>query len=136
MIKRLIYLQFFIFNYLTYKYIIVKKNNEKGIVYLLGDWEKEGFYKIGVTKDNLERRIKKLQTGNSGEIYVINYFETEHPFFLEKQLHFKYQGKRAIGEWFELTNEEVLNFEKSCGEIEEMVETMKDNPFFPKKLHE
>lgn len=112
----------------------MEKNDKKGIVYLLGEWGKDGFYKIGVTKGSLEHRIKKLQTGNSGEIYVVSYFESEHPFFIEKQLHFKYKSHRAIGEWFELTQEEMLNFKKDCTEIEDMIEIMKDNPFFPKKL--
>jgi len=112
----------------------MKKDNEKGFVYLLGDWEKEGIFKIGVTKGTIENRIKKLQTGNSGEIYICNYFQTEHPYFLEKQLHFKYKSKQEIGEWFELTNEEVLNFKKDCENIENMIISMKDNPFFPKKL--
>ena len=42
-----------------------------GCVYLLGDWDKENRYKIGVTRGDVDKRIKKLQTGNSGEIYLI-----------------------------------------------------------------
>ena len=45
-----------------------------GFIYLLGDWNKEGVYKIGVTTGKIENRIKKLQTGNSGEIYIVDYF--------------------------------------------------------------
>lgn len=107
---------------------------KKGYVYLLGDWEKEGIFKIGVTKGTIDRRIKSLQTGNSGEIYMCNYFQTEHPFFLEKQLHLKYKNKQQIGEWYLLTNEEALKFIEDCEEIENMIIAMKDNPFFPKKL--
>ena len=46
-----------------------------GFVYLLGDWGKEKTYKIGVTRGKIEKRIKSLQTGNSGEIYIVDYFE-------------------------------------------------------------
>jgi hypothetical protein len=107
---------------------------KKGYVYLLADAEKDNIYKIGVTKGTIERRIKKLQTGNSGEIYLCRYFQTPHPFFIEKHLHLKYSREKVLNEWFELTPEQVLNFEKDCLEIEKMVETMKNNEFFPKKL--
>lgn len=112
----------------------MEKEVKKGYVYLLGDWEKEGIFKIGVTKGAIEHRIKKLQTGNAGEIYIVAFYHTEHPFFLEKQLHFKFQGKRVMNEWFQLSNEEILDFKKTCQEVENMIEDLKDNPFFPKKL--
>ena len=53
-----------------------------GSVYLLGDSEKEGIFKIGVTRGDIQKRIKKLQTGNGGEIYLLSYYETEHPFLM------------------------------------------------------
>lgn len=110
------------------------KRREKGYVYLLGDWEKEGAYKIGVTRGSLERRIKKLQTGNSGEIYLCRYYETEYPFFLEKTLHFRFYNKKIMNEWFLLSFDDVINFKKTCKEIEDMIDDLKDNPFFKKNL--
>lgn len=112
----------------------MEKNGKKGIVYLLGDWEKEGIYKIGVTRGSLERRIKKLQTGNSGEIFICRHYEAKYPFFTEKTLHSKFLAKRVLNEWYALTNEEVLDFPKICKEIEDMADFMKCNPFFPKNL--
>ena len=53
-------------------------------VYLLGDWTRNGVYKIGVTRGDLNKRIKKLQTGNSGEIFVCQKYTTDYPFFIEK----------------------------------------------------
>ena len=49
----------------------------KGYVYLLTDGE---FFKIGVTKGSIEKRIKKLQTGNPNNIAIVNYHLTEYPF--------------------------------------------------------
>lgn len=106
--------------------------NTKGFVYIFSDTLNEGVFKIGVTKGSLEKRIKKLQTGNPGEIFVCNSYQTDIPFFIEKHLHFRYDYKREHGEWFRLTDEEVLNFKKTCKEIEEMRESMKDNYFFKK----
>lgn len=87
---------------------------QKGYVYLLGDYNNEGIYKIGVTRGKIENRIKKLQTGNSGEIYLIKSFETYCPFFIERLLHKTYQFKKVLNEWFELTKEEIDNFETKC----------------------
>lgn len=105
---------------------------KKGYVYLLCDTLNEGVYKIGVTKGSLENRIKKLQTGNPGEIYLCDSHETDIPFFIEKHLHLRFSSKKEIGEWYRLTNEESLSFRKICNEIEEMYEIMKDNFFFKK----
>ena len=106
--------------------------NKKGYVYIFSDSYNEGVFKIGVTKGTLERRIKKLQTGNPSEIFVCNSYQTEIPFFIEKQLHFRFAHKREVGEWFRLTDEEVLSFKDICKEIEDICNTMKDNYFFKK----
>ena len=110
--------------------------DEKGFVYLLGDFEKPGIYKIGVTRGSILRRIKKLQTGNSGEIYICKYYRTDNPFFIERQLHKKYCANNVKNEWFELSDEEFFKFEETCEFYQNLVYMMKDNPFFPKKLSE
>jgi hypothetical protein len=104
-----------------------------GIVYLLGDRTNEGVYKIGVTRGSLENRIKKLQTGSSGELYVVNSFKTEHPFILEKMLHNKYFGERVLGEWYELNDEEVFSFTDTCETLQKRIEFLKENNFFFRK---
>lgn len=102
-------------------------------VYLLCDYSRENTYKIGVTRGSIERRIKKLQTGNSGEIILCRYYKTEIPFFIEKWLHIKFLKEKVRNEWFELTDEQVLDFENKCIEIENMYRIMEDNPFFKTK---
>lgn len=106
-----------------------------GCVYLLGDLEKENYFKIGVTRGKVENRIKKLQTGNSGEIYLVSSYETNHPFILESLLHKKYANKQILNEWYELTPEEVLGFNKTCDDIINMLKSVKDNYFLSKKLN-
>ena len=97
-----------------------KNSEKKGYVYLLGDSGKEGMFKIGVTRGTIERRIKKLQTGNSGEIYIVDYFQTEHPFFIEKWLHIQYSNKNVLNEWFDLGIDDMKNFKKHCQKFEEL----------------
>jgi porphobilinogen deaminase len=105
-----------------------------GCVYLLGDWDKENRYKIGVTRGDVQKRIKKLQTGNSGEIYLISKYETEYPFLMEKLLHSQYAVYRVLNEWFELSDEDVLLFQERCKEVDGIIEALKDNYYFRKKL--
>ena len=106
-----------------------------GTVYLLGDNGKEGVYKIGVTTGKVEKRIKKLQTGNAGEIYLINSYETDHPFVMEKMLHTKYFADKKKGEWFELPIEEIVNFSETCDKIQKNINALKKNYFFNKKYN-
>lgn len=105
-----------------------------GIVYLICDSSNNQF-KIGVTKGSIDRRIKKLQTGNPTELFLANFHETEYPYRLEKMLHAHFATKKVMGEWFELSEEDVANFRKTCDRMDEIIICLKDNPFFSKNLH-
>ena len=98
-------------------------------VYLLGDSGQENTFKIGMTRGKIEKRIKQLQTGNGEEIYLVNYYETKYPFFVERLLHTKLYPKQKKNEWFNLGNKDIVNFKLYCEEIEKQAEALKDNPF-------
>ena len=104
-----------------------------GFVYLIGDKERYGYYKIGVTRGNVNKRMKTLQTGNSGELFVEKIHETKHPFIVENILHNRFSHKQKINEWFELDLEEIVKFNEQCESIEKIIDVMKDNTFFKKK---
>jgi len=106
-----------------------------GVVYLLGENGKENIYKIGVTTGKVENRIKKLQTGNSGEIYLIDQYETEFPFVMEKQLHQKYYSDKVKGEWFMLPFEEVTKFKEECKKIDDNLKILKEHNYYFKKKY-
>lgn len=103
-------------------------------VYLLGDTGQDNTFKIGITRGDVKKRIKQLQTGNGEEIYLVNYYETDYPFFIERSLHLKFYPKQKKNEWFILESDDVINFKKHCKEIENNVECLKDNPFAKKLL--
>ena len=105
-----------------------------GTVYLLGDYERDNYYKIGVTRGDVEKRIKKLQTGNASEIYLVDKYETSHPFFTETRLHQRFNKDKILNEWFELSRDEAKKFKIYCENIDKMVDSLKDNPFFKKNL--
>lgn len=104
-----------------------------GFVYLICDPETDRF-KIGVTRENIKERIKKLQTGNSTELFISSYYECEYPFRLEKMLHNKFNNKKELNEWFNLESEDIFNFKKICEQQEELINLLITNPFFSKNI--
>ena len=103
-------------------------------IYLIKENSDEEKYKIGLTTaKDITKRIKQLQTGASNELFVVNYFKTETPFTLEKMLHSKFKNKNTINEWFALSSEDVINFKSTCEELEKVIDSLKDNPFFVRK---
>lgn len=102
-----------------------------GYVYLIGEKDNIGKYKIGSTKaKDINKRLKQLQTGNSSELYIKNCYETEYPFKLEKMLHNHFKSSNLIGEWFELSENDTEVFRKVCEEKENIISCLKDNPFY------
>lgn len=84
-------------------------------------------YKIGFTKySNPNKRIKQLKTGNP-DIFLIDYFNTTNKRKIETILHNLYKHKLINGEWFELTEEEVVGFSSLCGKIENNLNLLKEN---------
>lgn len=101
-----------------------------GKVYLLNAWGTER-YKIGVTKSDVEKRLKQLQTGSSDELVIVKTFESDNYRKIEGWLHRKYKSKQVSGEWFELEDIDVLDFKKHCEEINETIDLLKkNNPFY------
>ena len=98
-------------------------------VYLLCDPSKDYSFKIGITKGCIKKRIKQLQTGNSEEIHLVDYFETKYPFFIERSLHMFFNNKKILNEWFDLNSPEVSSFKELCEKYEKIAESLKDNHF-------
>ena len=104
-----------------------------GIVYLIEDPANRA-YKIGATKKKANGRIKELQTGNSSELVLKETFETDYPFRLESMLHTRFQEYNVLNEWYDLPQETVCEFRKNCEDLNNIILSMKDNPFFAKGL--
>lgn len=104
-----------------------------GYVYLIGDTD-NGHYKIGVTKKEVEKRLKRLQTGNSNSLSIISTFYYSYPFRLETMLHNFFREKRINGEWFILDNDDIFNFNSICVTLSERINGLLENPFFSKNI--
>jgi hypothetical protein len=103
-------------------------------VYLLGDSGQENMFKIGMTKGDITKRIKQLQTGNASEIYLVDYFKTKYPFFVEHTLHLQFKNKQQKNEWFLLNLEDITSFKEKCILIEQNAKSLENNPFANKLL--
>jgi hypothetical protein len=106
---------------------------KKGYVYLICDNKNEVF-KIGVTKKSIDKRIKELQTGNATELFISKYHESEYPYMVENMLHSHFNVNKVLNEWFELSADNVNKFNEICDEMENRIESLKDNPFFKKLM--
>lgn len=104
-----------------------------GYVYLICDPDKD-VYKIGVTRNLNQNRIKKLQTGNATELHMVSYVYCDYPFRLETILHNHFKCKQATGEWFYLNADEVINFKSIAEDKIKVINLLKDNIFFNKNL--
>ena len=101
-----------------------------GYVYLIGQLDNKNTFKIGVTKKDVNLRLKELQTGSSEELYIHSSFHSSFPYKLEKMLHRILNSHNKVNEWFILTEEQANNFKNKCEEYENIFMSLKDNPFF------
>ncbi len=105
-----------------------------GYLYLIVDWGSDPErYKIGITKNDVEKRLKQLQTGASSELVLLRTYESDNYRKIERWFHRKYSSYATDGgkEWFQLPNDDVLNFITECERIDETVQLLKDqNPFY------
>lgn len=71
-------------------------------LYIITDGQNN--FKIGITKNEPEKRLKQLQTGHPKKLSIVSIFKLprEEIFKLEKQAHRVLQSKYLKrGEWFE-----------------------------------
>jgi hypothetical protein len=69
---------------------------------------KSAYYKIGWS-ECVKARLASLQGGNPFELYVISETPVSNPDDVEKRIHKALASNRIRGEWFELTEAQVLS---------------------------
>ena len=101
-----------------------------GFVYLIESID-AGTCKIGITKNDPNKRLKQLSTGNDSPLILVSTFKTDNYRKLESWLHRKYSDKRLNGEWFMLSEEDINSFTATCHSINETITILlKENDFF------
>lgn len=96
-------------------------------IYLISaEINNEILYKIGITKRDINKRLKELKTGNAAELNIVDYFESKWATKIEANLHKTFNSKNIKGskEWFNLTNEDLDNFKEKCKMIHDNFELL------------
>lgn len=94
-------------------------------VYMIQALE-SGHYKIGVSK-HPQKRIKQLITGNSSELKLIETYQSEHAYKIERTLQRRYTGMKKEGEWFDLSIQHETTFLTECEQIQANINILKEN---------
>jgi hypothetical protein len=88
-------------------------------------------HKIGYTRRTIEKRIKEFKTGNASDIYLVDSFQSEWGTKIESQLHRIYKSKKIGGEWFDLSEDDIIDFSNHCQKIHDNLTLIsKQNTYF------
>ena len=90
-------------------------------------------YKIGITKRNPKIRLKELQTGNSNELILIHTYQTREDYLMESTLHNFFNFNKIKGEWYNMEQETIDSFHKTCQLIEKNLSSLKQNTYWENK---
>ena len=86
-------------------------NNPIGNFVYFVQQDKVGPVKIGITKNNIIKRIESLQTASPLLLRLVSYIRDPYPETIENDLHYQFRKHRLKGEWFK-PDMEILNFIK------------------------
>ena len=84
-------------------------------------------YKIGRTKRPVESRLAEFKTGNSSVLEVVDVFNSKWGSKIEAHLHRHYRIKRIGGEWFDLSENDILDFNRLCQQVHDNLNIIEEN---------
>lgn len=87
-------------------------------------------YKIGYTKREVSQRINELKTGNPYEFDIVEVYQAEnYGSAIEGKLHRTFRSKKINGEWFELDEDDINDFQNLCELYYNTFDALKDNTY-------
>lgn len=84
-------------------------------------------YKIGITKRNIEDRIKEFKTGSASEFRIVDSFSSKWARKIEAGLHRAFRQKRISGEWFDLCDGDLSSFRERCETMHAGLDSIEKN---------
>lgn len=90
----------------------------------LGD---DRLYKIGFTKRDVNKRIKEMKTGNAANFQIVDSYNSNWGPKIESVLKKFFKYKNIDGEWFELDENDILDFKKKCEELNDKFNFLSKN---------
>jgi hypothetical protein len=84
-------------------------------------------YKIGITKQAKDKRLKQLQTGTDKKLEIVKEFSSNYPFKVEGNLHRYFQHKKINREWFKLDSNDLQIFLTLCEQYEKNFKLLEDS---------
>lgn len=101
------------------------------IVYLISaEISGSKLHKIGYTRRSIDKRIKEFKTGNASEFFVIESFKSKWGTKIESRLHSIFSEKKVSGEWFLLTEDDILSFIEKCQLIHDNYESLSESTYY------
>lgn len=92
-------------------------------VYLISsELDGKNLYKIGFTRREIQVRINEFKTGNASPFILVDSFQSKWGTKIEAHLHKFYRSKKISGEWFDLTEDDVLQFRERCQKFHDNLE--------------
>ena len=94
-------------------------------VYFISDGE---YTKIGIA-ESLQKRLKGLQTANARPLRPLYVVKVKNPLEahkLESKLHEYFRDKNTIGEWFDITEDDIIKAKLK-------LKLTMGKPYFPEK---
>ena len=85
------------------------KLSRKGLVYCL---ECEGFYKFGITRSAMKRRMKAMRTGNPFRINIVWEATSNDAAKYERMIHDQIKDNNVRGEWYDIPRVLALELRK------------------------
>jgi hypothetical protein len=91
-------------------------------------------YKVGFTSKDVSKRIKSLQAGNGSLLENVYEFESDESFVIERVIHRYLATKKLVGEWFCLTEEELMEVRDTIMLTHYNIKMMRETSTLGKKL--
>lgn len=93
--------------------ILPTSHSKQQYVYIIKNTE-TGRVKVGVGTDPV-KRLKQLQTGNDCPLELVyTSFLCSNAFSVEAEVHHRFQDKLVRGEWFDVSEKEIIRFMETC----------------------